>query len=259
MSLTQSQLFCCTKSLSVCLTICLSVLRFVHLVCDTLGFDWLLLFLQTQVHLDTVVRALRMLVLLLSDPSLRKRFVVGDIFGGWLSGMQNTLPEYTKERQRHLHFSLSSSHRPDIQLQGILCLARLLPNHLESAQTFHLVIALMLGVSVTEVPYTAGLDLESLDSIFGVGRSTKGSRLASGNMCLEAVFILLSMVRVLLHQVMPLLPHTITTSLRYCYCRTVAMVTERHSCCSNSWSRSTTMCPSFSHRCVAVVALQQEV
>ena len=165
------------------------------------------------------MRALRMLVLLLSDPALRKRFVVGDIFGVWLAGIQNALPDYTKECQRHLHFSLSSSHHPDIQLPGILCLARLLPNHLESAQTFHLVIALMLGVLVTEVPYTAGLDLESLDSIFGVGRSTKVSRLADGNMCLDAVFVLLSMVRVLLHQVMPHYhtftlshPHTITHS-----------------------------------------------
>ena len=142
-----------------------------------------------------------MLVLLLSELSLCKRFLAGDIFGGWLNGIQSILPEYTKESLKHLLFGVSPSQRPDVQLPGILCLSRLLPSHLDSAQTFHLVIAFMLGVSVTEVPYTASLDLESLDSIFGVGHGSRVARLVGNNMCFEAVFILLSMIRVLLHQV----------------------------------------------------------
>ena len=41
--------------------------------------------------------------------------------------------------------------RPELQLPGALLLSRLLPQHLNSSQTFLLVIALLLGVPVIEV------------------------------------------------------------------------------------------------------------
>ena len=51
--------------------------RFANQVYATLGFDWLMMFAQPQVHIDTVVRSLRMLVLLVSNKQLRNKFIQG--------------------------------------------------------------------------------------------------------------------------------------------------------------------------------------
>ena len=54
--------------------------RFANQVSTTLGFDWLIMFVQPPVHVETVVRAIRMLVLLSSEKSLRNKFLSGMIF-----------------------------------------------------------------------------------------------------------------------------------------------------------------------------------
>ena len=87
---------------------------FAHQVVATLGFDWLLLFLQPQVHIETVVRALRILICLLSESSIRKRFLSGNIFGGWLYGIHSALPDYASEIKKTLLFSGSKTHRSDL-------------------------------------------------------------------------------------------------------------------------------------------------
>ena len=47
-----------------------------------------MLFLHGNVHQETVNRALRILVQLLSDSTLLQRFHEGDIFGGWVYGFE---------------------------------------------------------------------------------------------------------------------------------------------------------------------------
>lgn len=50
----------------------------------TLGFDWLLMFMEEHLHSSTVTVALWILVVLLSNQSILNRFKEGLSGGGWL-------------------------------------------------------------------------------------------------------------------------------------------------------------------------------
>ena len=50
-----------------------------------LGFDWLMLFLQWHVHRSTVVIVMRILAVMLSNPSAMTKFREGSAGGGWLA------------------------------------------------------------------------------------------------------------------------------------------------------------------------------
>jgi hypothetical protein len=58
------------------------------LIEDVLGFDWIMLFMKENVHSSTVVRALRLLVTILSESSALERFREGSCNGGWLKGTE---------------------------------------------------------------------------------------------------------------------------------------------------------------------------
>ena len=75
----------------------------------------------------------------------------GDIFGGWLHGINSVLPEYTQEIEKLLLFSSSPVNRPEVVLPGAMILSHLLPHHISSPQPILLMIAMLLGVHVTEV------------------------------------------------------------------------------------------------------------
>ncbi|XP_019848853.1 PREDICTED: WD repeat and FYVE domain-containing protein 3-like isoform X2 [Amphimedon queenslandica] len=178
--------------------------KFARQVVSTLGFDWFLLFLQPQVHRENVIKLLRMLVLiLLSDSKLRKNFTNGDIFGGWLHGMRTVLPDYSDEIHKIILFSLSPDTRPEVSIPGPIILSRLLPYHLSSPQTFLLIIGLLLGTPVTEIPYTAPLTIDSLSSIFDISHNSKSTQRANSRLYPDAVFVLLAMIRLLLHEDKP--------------------------------------------------------
>ena len=67
--------------------------RAVHKFHKVLGFDWLLLFLQGHIHMETAMRALRLLVHILSDPVMFSKFREGDLAGNWLEGSEQFLLE----------------------------------------------------------------------------------------------------------------------------------------------------------------------
>ena len=62
---------------------------------ETLGFDWLLLFLQAHLHNTTVVRATRILVTMLSLMPTLNRFKDGLCTGSWLDGTDIILNKTT--------------------------------------------------------------------------------------------------------------------------------------------------------------------
>ena len=64
------------------------VFRFAEQLYNTLGFDWLLLFLGAKVHKATVLRAIRMLFKILSDSSALSNFQNGVANGFWLLGSE---------------------------------------------------------------------------------------------------------------------------------------------------------------------------
>ncbi len=55
----------------------LTSFRFAHDLYHSLGFDWLFLFMHATIHTETVVRAVRILVQLLSDHTLKQHFLNG--------------------------------------------------------------------------------------------------------------------------------------------------------------------------------------
>ena len=60
-------------------------------VVRTLGFDWLLMFLEEHVHSSTVTAALWILVVLLSHNNILHRFKEGLCGGGWLDHTDSVL------------------------------------------------------------------------------------------------------------------------------------------------------------------------
>ena len=59
----------------------------------TLGFDWIMLFMQPHLHKSTVVLATELLMFLLSFPDHRGRFREGLCCGGWLNNSQQVLDD----------------------------------------------------------------------------------------------------------------------------------------------------------------------
>ena len=78
-------------------------------------------------------------------------YITGEIYGGWIHGIANILPDYAKEMQRVLLFSTSPANYPDYFVPGTLILSKLLPHHLSSPQTFLLTFGLLLGTPDNEV------------------------------------------------------------------------------------------------------------
>ena len=174
--------------------------RFAGLLGEAVGLDWLMLFLQPSLHTDTVSRALRILVLLLSsDRRLLARFQEGDIFGQWVKGFERLTPEMLSMLETSVtQLNPLKSSQSQFPLPGTAILSHLLPHHLHSAQVFLLLVAFLLGCGVQDIPFSAPFDMETLDNIFDIGNP---ARMATTQICPDAAFILLAMARVMLHQV----------------------------------------------------------
>ena len=172
--------------------------RFALLLSDALGLDWILLFLQKHIHTDTVTRALRMLVQILSLEKIQQKFHEGEIFGPWLRGFEMLPPELTTLLETSV--TQINPLRPTSQfpLPGVTTLSHLLPNHFHSSQVFLLLIAFLLGHPGLTISYSASFDMETLDNVFQVGNTAV---MSSVRLCPDAAFVLLTMARVLLHQV----------------------------------------------------------
>ena len=168
-----------------------------------------MLFLHPHIHRETVNRAFRILVQLLSDQNLLNRFRDGNLGCRWLKEAQGYLFELVPQMNQHFHLKFHSILSPGKEqswkelkafcsLPGFCLLNNLLPKHKESPQVYLLVIALLLGKSVFDVPNNAPFNLESLDSIFQMSSMEHKLKV---NLCMDAVYILLTITRVLLHPV----------------------------------------------------------
>lgn len=60
-------------------------------IAKVLGFDWLLLFMQCNLHADTVVLALRVLLVMFRNIENIRRFREGSYGGGWMGGTETVL------------------------------------------------------------------------------------------------------------------------------------------------------------------------
>uniref|UniRef100_A0A670KCI7 WD repeat and FYVE domain containing 3 n=1 Tax=Podarcis muralis TaxID=64176 RepID=A0A670KCI7_PODMU len=188
----------------------------------TLGFDWIMLFMEEHLHPTTVTAAMRILVVLLSNPAILIKFKEGLTGGGWLEQTDSVL---TNKIGTVLGFNVGRSaggrstvreiNREACHFPGFPVLQSFLPKHTNVPALYFLLMALFLQQPVTELPENLQVsapvitsrcnqggqfDLDSIWTfIFGVPASS-GTVVASvHNLCTEAAFLLLGMLRSMLN------------------------------------------------------------
>lgn len=141
-------------------------------VCDEisriLGFDWLLLFMQPNLHPSTVVWAMRIIIVLGSIPALLSRFREGSANGGWLRHTelvsQNKMAVMlgcpmnqsvgAPTPQTNCDVKPEALHVPGFQQMGWF-----LPHHLDVPEMYFLLTALIMGQPVKLLPGDTKFDL----------------------------------------------------------------------------------------------------
>uniref|UniRef100_A0A8D1T1V0 WD repeat and FYVE domain-containing protein 3 n=1 Tax=Sus scrofa TaxID=9823 RepID=A0A8D1T1V0_PIG len=173
----------------------------------TLGFDWVVMFMEEHLHPSTVTAALRILVALLSSPSILVKFKEGLSGGGWLEQTDSVL---TNKIGTVLGFNVGRSaggrstvreiNRDACHFPGFPVLQSFLPKHTNVPALYFLLMALFLQQPVSELPENLQFDLDSIWTfIFGVPASSGTVVSSIHNVCTEAAFLLLGMLRSMLH------------------------------------------------------------
>ncbi|XP_064637335.1 WD repeat and FYVE domain-containing protein 3-like isoform X3 [Lineus longissimus] len=205
-----------------------------------LGYDWLLLFMQGHLHSSSVVLATRILLVMLSVPSGLAKFRDGSCGGGWLCDTESIL----QSRMGVLlaGFNIGSQiprgqkrevNQEVCHIPGFTALQWLLPKHAHVPELYFLLMALLLGQQVKEMPEKVQdalikqvnggfrsanfsttcsklgqkeipFDLDSVWTyIFGVPASqpmTGNRKEAKPDICPEATLVILAMIRSMLNQ-----------------------------------------------------------
>ncbi|KAG7214328.1 hypothetical protein INR49_023145 [Caranx melampygus] len=168
----------------------------------TLGFDWLLMFMEEHLHSSTVTAALWILVVLLSNQSILNRFKEGLSGGGWLDHTDSVLtnkigtvldasssphsgnafrrswPSFSKQKAAQFvrrtargfnvgrsaggRSTLREINRDACHFPGFPVLQTLLPKHTNVPELYFLLMALFLQQPVTELPDSLQFDLDSI-------------------------------------------------------------------------------------------------
>jgi hypothetical protein len=142
-------------------------------VMDVLGSDWLLAFMQHNVHHTTVTRALRIVAAMLRHPVLQLRFQDGTMCGNWTIG--------ANEPGKHSPVPKSISEMRPLcipDLRGYHALSYMLPPHVHCSHIFVILLAVLLGQNIVEIPMTVQLNADELDKIFNFGRASPSKQLS---------------------------------------------------------------------------------
>ncbi|XP_028629467.1 WD repeat and FYVE domain-containing protein 3 [Grammomys surdaster] len=188
----------------------------------TLGFDWIMMFMEEHLHPTTVTAAMRILVVLLSNQSILIKFKEGLSGGGWLEQTDSVL---TNKIGTVLGFNVGRSaggrstvreiNREACHFPGFLVLQSFLPKHTNVPALYFLLMALFLQQPVSElpenlqvsVPVTSSrckqgcqFDLDSIWTfIFGIPASSGTVVSSIHSVCTESAFLLLGMLRSMLN------------------------------------------------------------
>lgn len=185
-----------------------------------LGLDWILLLLQPQIHSSTVILGMRLLVVLCANETIIGRFREGMQNGGYLKFTEQV------SQNNGLVFTSQISPQPTattslvqvqpgaqlpaqiasevktavLRIPGFQYLEWLLPHHLEIPEIYFLLTALIMGqpVKVLGTDHTK-LDLDRVWS-FLWGAPVSQSPSPKVNLCPEAVCVLLTIVRHIVHE-----------------------------------------------------------
>uniref|UniRef100_A0A3P9J0T7 WD repeat and FYVE domain containing 3 n=1 Tax=Oryzias latipes TaxID=8090 RepID=A0A3P9J0T7_ORYLA len=173
----------------------------------TLGFDWLLMFMEEHLHSSTVTVALWILVVLLSNQSILNRFKEGLSGGGWLDHTDAVLTNkigtvlgFNVGRSAGGRSTLREINRDACHFPGFPVLQTLLPKHTNVPELYFLLMALFLQQPVNMLPDSLQFDLDSLWTfIFGIPASSGTVVGSIHSVCTEAAFLLLAMLRSMLN------------------------------------------------------------
>ncbi|XP_066568174.1 WD repeat and FYVE domain-containing protein 3 isoform X2 [Amia ocellicauda] len=175
----------------------------------TLGFDWLLMFMEEHLHSTSVTAAMRVLVVLLSNQAILSRFKEGLSGGGWLDQTDSVLTNkigtvlgFNVGRSAGGRSTLREINRDACHFPGFPVLQTFLPKHTNVPELYFLLMALFLQQPVTEMPENlqVNFDLDSIWTfIFGVPASSGAVVGSIHNVCTEASFLLLAMLRSMLN------------------------------------------------------------
>ncbi|XP_040603460.1 WD repeat and FYVE domain-containing protein 3 isoform X3 [Mesocricetus auratus] len=188
----------------------------------TLGFDWIMMFMEEHLHPTTVTAAMRILVVLLSNQSILIKFKEGLSGGGWLEQTDSVLTNkigtvlgFNVGRSAGGRSSVREINREACHFPGFLVLQSFLPKHTNVPALYFLLMALFLQQPVSElpenlqvsVPVTSSrckqgckFDLDSIWTfIFGVPASSGTVVSSIHNVCTESAFLLLGMLRSMLN------------------------------------------------------------
>lgn len=189
-----------------------------------LGHDWILLFMQPHMHSSTVVWSMRILVVLLANETLISRFREGIANGGYLRNTElisqnknavvlasntqlpNAGPASPSSLVSQPGVVLPSQIAGEVKVQalcinGFQYLEWLLPSHLEIPELYFLITAVIMGqpVKCLASEHTK-LDLDKVWSfLWGGPVSPSSSNGPKVILCPEAVCILLTIVRTIVH------------------------------------------------------------
>lgn len=142
---------------------------------QVVGFDWVLLFLQEKLHSTTVIWGLRILMTLVSVPSLMIKFRSGTCNGHWLIKSENVLNNKMVEALGQAgstansilpsaqSLGLTKIRNEIFQVPGFQQLNWLMPHHVNIPQVYFLLCGILLGRSVKALPDSGDkLDLDSV-------------------------------------------------------------------------------------------------
>ncbi|XP_035247122.1 WD repeat and FYVE domain-containing protein 3 isoform X4 [Anguilla anguilla] len=173
----------------------------------TLGFDWLLMFMEEHLHSSSVTAAMRVLVVLLSNQPILARFKEGLCGGGWLDHTDSVLTNkigtvlgFNVGRNAGGRSTLREINREACHFPGFPVLQSFLPKHTNVPELYFLLMAMFLQQPVSELPENLQFDLDSIWTfIFGVPASSGAVVGSIHNVCTEAAFLLLAMLRSMLN------------------------------------------------------------
>ncbi|XP_063105435.1 WD repeat and FYVE domain-containing protein 3 isoform X3 [Cavia porcellus] len=188
----------------------------------TLGFDWVMMFMEEHLHSTTVTAAMRILVVLLSNQSILIKFKEGLSGGGWLEQTDSVLTNkigtvlgFNVGRSAGGRSTIREINRDACHFPGFPVLQSFLPKHTNVPALYFLLMALFLQQPVSELPENLQVsapvassrckqggqfDLDSIwRFIFGVPASSGTVVSSVHSVCTEAAFLLLGMLRSMLN------------------------------------------------------------
>uniref|UniRef100_A0A182QR41 WD repeat and FYVE domain-containing protein 3 n=1 Tax=Anopheles farauti TaxID=69004 RepID=A0A182QR41_9DIPT len=195
--------------------------RFCDELSRVLGLEWVLLLMQPHLHYSTMIWALRLLVVMLTREPVLARFREGKTTIGEEGYLKNT--EIIMQSRNAILLSTkiptqvssgsassavledSLNHQQPLHLMGFPYLEWLLMHRINVPEVFSLLIALIIGYPVkSSIMPSKDKNLESIWSFLWTSAASHNHAAANSasdkmTFCTEAVCILLSLIRSIVH------------------------------------------------------------